>query len=199
VTEPGPVASPPRPEVGSVGRCVSRDPRPATGRGRPGAWVLLAAFGPCGFSPVAPGTAGTLAAIPLAFGLSRLGWPAYLGATALLFVLGAVAAARAGRHWGVIDASRIVIDEVVGYLIAVALVPFSWPAALLGAAFFRLFDIWKPWPVSALDRIESGLGVMLDDVVAAVFAWVALRVLSRALAAGLGCGGGPWFCAGLFG
>ena len=161
--------------------------------------MLLAAFGPCGFSPVAPGTAGTLAAIPVAFGLSRLGWPAYLGATVVLFVLGTVAAARAGRHFGVIDASPIVIDEVVGYLVAVAFVPFSWPAALLGAAFFRLFDIWKPWPVSALDRIESGLGVMLDDVAAGVFAWVAMRLFSRALATGLGCGGGPWFCAGLFG
>ena len=185
--------------MGPVHRRASRDSRLAKGRGRPGAWVLLAAWGLCGFSPVAPGTAGTLGAIPLAWVLSRLGWPLYFGATALLFALGTVAAARAGRHWGVVDASPIVIDEVVGYLIAVALVPFSWPAALLAAALFRLFDVLKPWPVSALDRLESALGVMLDDAAAGVLAWVALQLLTRALAAWLGCGGGTWFCAGLGG
>jgi phosphatidylglycerophosphatase A len=143
--------------------------------------VLLAAWGPCGFSPIAPGTVGTLGAVPLAWALSRLGWPAYLGATALLLVLGVVAADRAGRHWGVVDASPIVIDEVVGYLLTMALVPFSWLTALSGFVLFRLFDVVKPWPVSALDRIKSGLGVMLDDVAAGVLAWVALQLVLRGI------------------
>ncbi len=167
---------PARDQSTPLGRWAARTPSKAR-RGFPGPWVLLAAWGPCGFSPVAPGTVGTLGAIPLAWGLSRLGWPVYLGATALLLVVGVVAADRAGRHWGVVDASPIVIDEVVGYLLTVALIPFSWPTALVGFVMFRLFDILKPWPVSALDRIKSGLGVMLDDVGAGVLAWVALRVV----------------------
>ncbi len=149
--------------------------------GPPPPWVLVAAWGPCGYSPVAPGTVGTLGAIPLAWALSRLGWPTYLGATALLLVLGVVAAGRAGRHWGVVDASPIVIDEVVGYLLTVALIPFSWVTALTGFVLFRIFDILKPWPVSALDRIKSGLGVMLDDVGAGVLAWVAMHLCVHGL------------------
>jgi phosphatidylglycerophosphatase A len=109
--------------------------------------VLLAAWGPCGFSPLAPGTVGTLGAVPLAWALSRLGWPVYLGATALLLALGVGAAGRAGRHWGVVDASPIVIDEVVGYLLTLALVPFSAGTALSGFVLFRIFDILKPWPI----------------------------------------------------
>jgi phosphatidylglycerophosphatase A len=139
--------------------------------------VLLAAWGPCGFSPLAPGTVGTLGAVPLAWALERLGWPAYVGTTAALLALGVVAAGRAGRYWGVVDASPIVVDEVVGYLLTMAFVPFSWLTALVGFALFRLFDVVKPWPVSALDRIKSGLGVMLDDVGAGVLAWLAMRIV----------------------
>ena len=178
--EPGP-QRPARDENTLLGRMTSRAPSKDARRSYPGPWVLLAAWGPCGFSPFAPGTVGTLGAVPLAWALSRLGWPAYLGATALLLVLGVVAAGRAGRHWGVVDASPIVIDEVVGYLLTVALVPFSWTTALLGFLLFRLFDILKPWPVSALDRIKSGLGVMLDDVGAGVLAWVALQLVLRGI------------------
>jgi phosphatidylglycerophosphatase A len=166
-------------------RYFARAPDPGARRGPPGGWVLFAAFGPCGFSPVAPGTAGTLGAVPLYWALSHLGWPAYLAVTAALLILGVPAAGRAGRYWGVVDASPIVIDEVVGYLLTMALVPFSWTAAAIGFALFRLFDIWKPWPVSALDRMKSGLGVMLDDVGAGVYGWVALQVLLR-LFPGLG-------------
>jgi phosphatidylglycerophosphatase A len=181
VIESGPDQLPKRDESTPVGRIASRAPSKDPRRGFPGPWVLLAAWGPCGFSPVAPGTIGTLGAVPLAWALSRLGWPAYLGATALLLVAGVVAADRAGRHWGVVDASPIVIDEVVGYLLTVALVPFSWLTALVGFLLFRLLDVVKPWPVSALDRIKSGLGVMLDDVAAGVLAWVALQVVLRGI------------------
>ncbi len=146
--------------------------------GRPGAWVVLAAWGPCGFVPVAPGTFGTLGAIPLYLALSRLGTGAYVGVLFAFCVLAAVAADRAGRWWGVADASQIVIDEVAGYLVTMALVPFSWPAVLAGFALFRVFDVLKPWPASALDRVKNGLGVVLDDLAAGVWAWAALQVLS---------------------
>lgn len=175
---PGSSAPPSAPE-GVLARSRARVPGRAE-RARPGGWVLLAAWGPCGFAPRAPGTAGTLGAVPLAWALSLLGWPAYLAATALLLGLGVVAAGRAGRYWGVVDASPIVVDEVVGYLLTMAFAPFGWRTALAGFVLFRAFDILKPWPVSALDRIKSGLGVMLDDVGAGLYALAVMQVLLRA-------------------
>ena len=143
----------------------------------PGPWVLLAAWGPCGFAPVAPGTFGTLGAIPLYLALSRLSAGAYVAATAAIAVVGYFAAERAGKYWGVADASPIVIDEVAGYLVTLALVPFSWQAVAAGFVLFRIFDVVKPWPASALDRVKNGAGVMLDDVAAGVWGWAAIQAL----------------------
>ncbi len=175
-------------------RGLKRAPRP----GRPpGPWVLLAAWGPCGYSPVAPGTAGTLGAIPLAWVLAtRLSLPAYLAATAALIALSIPAAQRAGRYWNVADASPIVIDEVAGYLVTMAFVPFSWPAAAWGFLLFRLYDVLKPWPASAFDRVKNGFGVVMDDVAAGVFAGASLQLLAVALRILAGCGGElHWWCA----
>lgn len=163
--------------------------------GPPGPWVILAAWGPCGWSPVAPGTAGTLGAIPLFWLLRDLPLPVYLVTVAAFVALASYAAQVAGRYWKVADASPIVIDEVAGYLVAMALVPWSWPGAIAGALLFRVFDVLKPWPASAFDRMKNGFGVVLDDVAAGVFAWAALVVLELALQLGLGCGGGArWYC-----
>ncbi|WP_242344390.1 phosphatidylglycerophosphatase A family protein [Anaeromyxobacter terrae] len=175
-------------------RGLRRSARPAE---PPGAWVLLAAWGPCGYAPVAPGTFGTLGAVPVYWALSRLSPSLYLVTVAALVALGAYAAQRAGAYWGVADASPIVIDEVAGYLVTVALVPFSWPAALLGFLFFRVFDVLKPWPASAFDRVKNGFGVVMDDVAAGVFAWAALQLVALALRLVAGCGGAGWWCAPL--
>ncbi len=151
--------------------------RPAT---PPGPWVLLAAWGPCGYAPFAPGTVGTLGAVPLYLALARLPHAAYAAVTLALFAIAIPAADRAGRYWGVADASPIVVDEVVGYLVTMALVPFSWSGTAAGFLLFRLFDVTKPWPASAFDRVKSGFGVVMDDVAAGVWAWgviQALRVL----------------------
>jgi phosphatidylglycerophosphatase A len=156
---------------------VKKPPRPSR---PPGPWVLLAAWGPCGYAPVAPGTFGTLGAIPLYLAVSRLGPAGYLAFTAAFSALAVVAAERAGRYWRVADASPIVIDEVAGYLVTMALVPFSWPAVAAGFVLFRIFDILKPWPASALDRVKNGLGVVMDDLAAGAWAWAALLAL-RAL------------------
>jgi phosphatidylglycerophosphatase A len=151
-------------------------PRPIPA-GPPDGWTLLAAWGPCGFSPIAPGTAGTLGAVPLAWAVSRLE-PLAAWAFLLAFLaLSIHAAGRAGRHWQVVDAPGIVIDEVLGYLVAVAFVPFTWRTALVAFFLFRLFDILKPWPASALDRWKTGAGVVLDDVAAGLYAWGCLRLL----------------------
>jgi phosphatidylglycerophosphatase A len=154
-----------------------RRPRPS---GRAGPWVLLAAWGPCGYAPVAPGTFGTLGAIPLYLALSRLSTGAYLAFTLAFAVLAILAAERAATYWRVADASPIVIDEVVGYLVTMALVPFSWPAVAAGFVLFRIFDVLKPWPASALDRVKNGFGVVMDDVAAGAWALLALLAL-RAL------------------
>jgi phosphatidylglycerophosphatase A len=152
-------------------------PRPA---GPPGPWVLLAAWGPCGYAPIAPGTVGTLGAIPLYLALARLPPVAYAAATIALLALAIPAADRAGRYWGVADASPIVIDEVVGFLVTMALLPCSWQAIAAGFVLFRILDVTKPWPASAFDRVKSGFGVVMDDVAAGAWAAAALHGL-RAL------------------
>jgi len=166
--------------------------------GRAGPWVWLAAWGPCGFSPVAPGTVGTLGAIPLFWLLRDLPLWLYLVTLVAFSALAVRAADAAGRHWKVADASPIVIDEVAGYLLTMAFVPWSWPAALAGFALFRFFDVAKPWPASAFDRVKSGLGVVLDDLAAGAWAAGAFVVLSLALRLALGCEGRLHFwCAEL--
>ena len=166
--------------------------------GPPGPWVWLAAWGPCGFSPVAPGTVGTLGAIPLFWLLRDLPLWLYLVTLAGFSALAVAAAGEAGRYWKVADASPIVIDEVAGYLLAMAFVPWSFEGALAGFALFRLFDVLKPWPASALDRVKSGLGVVADDLAAGIWSAAALAFLSLALRLLLGCGGDLHFwCAEL--
>ncbi len=163
--------------------------------GPPTPWVILAAWGPCGFAPVAPGTVGTLGAIPLFWALRALPLWAYLAATLALFLVAVPAATRAGAYWKVADASPIVIDEVVGYLVAMAFFPWSWGTAVAGFVLFRVADVAKPWPASALDRVKTGLGVVLDDVAAGVWAALALAFLNLGLSLLLGCGGDVhWWC-----
>jgi phosphatidylglycerophosphatase A len=167
--------------------------------GPPGGWVLFAAWGPCGFAPVAPGTFGTLGAIPLWWALRPLSLPLYLLTLAAFLAVAVFASDAAGRYWKVPDASPIVIDEVAGYLVTLALVPWSWPAALLGFALFRLFDILKPWPASWFDRQKHAVGVVLDDVAAGVWAAAVYALVAAGLRLGAGCppGAAFFFCAPL--
>lgn len=139
--------------------------------------LILASNGGLGYAPFASGTFGTLAGIPC-FALLAV-FPPPLQAltwTALLFV-SFWAAGEAGKIYGVVDDGRIVIDELVGYLVTTAFLPFSWTAAILGFFWFRLFDILKPPPASWFDReVKNGYGVVLDDVAAGVYAALALRL-----------------------
>lgn len=138
--------------------------------------VLLcaSAFG-LGYLP-APGTFGTLLAIPLWYALARLPLPAALLVTLAAIVLAIVAADAAERIYGSHDVQHIVVDEVVGLLVAGLGVPFRWPEILAAFLLFRLFDIVKPPPVSWLDRkVPGGLGVVLDDVGAGLLALAVLH------------------------
>jgi phosphatidylglycerophosphatase A len=131
-----------------------------------------------GLAPVAQGTFGSLAAILPWLLLRELSLPLNLLAIALGFALGVWACEMAGRALGVDDHRALVWDEFVGQWIALLpalLAP--WWAVLAGFALFRLFDVWKPWPIREFDRrLKGGLGVMVDDVIAGVFAAVMLGV-----------------------
>lgn len=132
-----------------------------------------------GLAPRAPGTFGTLAALPLHLLLAGLPPAAHLTAIVLLFGLGTWACGEVSRRLGAHDPGGVVIDEIVAFLLVLWMVPPT-PAAW-GAAFvlFRLFDIAKPWPIGWLDRrVRGGLGVMLDDLAAAIATLLAMRVIA---------------------
>lgn len=141
----------------------------------PAGWIA-SGFG-VGLSPVAPGTVGSLAALLPYFWLRELPLWGYLAMVAGVFVLGMLASralvARLQRE----DPGFIVVDEFVGQWLALALAPPGWGWLVAGFLLFRLFDIWKPWPVSWADRnVGGGLGVMLDDALAGVLAGAALAL-----------------------
>jgi phosphatidylglycerophosphatase A len=144
--------------------------------------ILMATWGGSGFSPVASGTAGTLAAIPLYLVLARLPLSLYLATLVPFFFLACWVSGRAEEIFGEKDSGKIVIDEVIGYLITMAGVPLSWQGVVAGFFLFRFFDIVKVEPARWCDqRLKNGYGVVLDDVVAGVYACIALHLLLRFL------------------
>ncbi len=133
-----------------------------------------------GLAPKAPGTFGTLVAVPLYLFLAPLPLPAYLAVVAALALLGVWLCGRTARDLGVHDHPGIVWDEVVGYLLTMSAAPAGWGWVLAGFVLFRLFDILKPWPIAWLDRrIGGGLGIMLDDLLAGALALAVLQLLAR--------------------
>ena len=139
--------------------------------------LTWSSFFGAGYFPVAPGTAGTAAAIPLWWVLSHpsVPWWVYLLATAVVTLTGIAAAERAGKYYGVADSGHIVIDEVAGYLVTMTFLPRLWWLGLVGFVFFRITDVLKPWPARFFDvdpRWKNGKGVVLDDIFAGVWAWV---------------------------
>lgn len=147
----------------------------------PAGWIATG-FG-SGLSPFAPGTAGSAAALVPWLVLRELAWPWYVLVLALAFVLGVWAAGAVVRELGVEDPGVIVWDEFVGQWIALAPLlafPRGWPWITAGFLLFRLFDVLKPWPASWADRrVKGGFGVMLDDVLAGLYAALALAIMLR--------------------
>jgi len=143
------------------------------------AYVLATWFG-CGRVPFAPGTAGTLGAIPLYLLLRELGPGVVFAAAALLTALGAWVSSTVIQEEGVSDPQMIVIDEVAGVLITLAVAPPSWWGLALGVVAFRAFDQAKPWPANyAEHKLPGAWGVMFDDVAAGVWGAALLLVLTR--------------------
>lgn len=142
--------------------------------------VHFLAFGfGSGLSPKAPGTMGTLAAIPLYLLLMNLPLTGYLLAVLLISVAGIWICGESSRRLGVHDHGGIVWDEFAGFLLTMTAAPQGWAWIVLGFALFRLFDIWKPWPVRVADRqLHGGLGIMLDDILAGIYAWLVLQAVA---------------------
>lgn len=153
-----------------------KDTAPGPSLLRSPAQFLAFGFG-SGLSPVAPGTAGTIAAIPIYLLLVQLPLPAYVAAVALAAAVGVWICDRASRELGVHDHPGIVWDEFVGFWIAAIALPPE--PAWIAAAFlvFRLYDILKPWPISWLDHeVDGGLGIMVDDIAAGLVACGTLQL-----------------------
>ncbi|MFT5888368.1 MAG: phosphatidylglycerophosphatase A [Zhongshania sp.] len=139
--------------------------------------LLSVGFG-SGLAKKAPGTFGTLAALPFWYALQFLSPVYYIVVLIAAFALGVYLCGATAKALGVHDHGGIVWDEFVGLWIALFMVPMNIYWIALGFALFRLFDIWKPWPIRVLDaKVHGGFGIMIDDVVAGVYAYLVLQLI----------------------
>lgn len=128
--------------------------------------------------PKAPGTWGSLVALVPWFFMRNLPLPTYLGMLAILFVMGCILAGSAEKILDQADAGPIVIDEFVGMFITLTAAPNHPVAWILGFLLFRVFDVFKPFPCSWFDQhIHGGFGIMMDDVIAGLYALLSLHIL----------------------
>ncbi len=148
-----------------------------SGRARRALILFFAQGGFSGRSPFAPGTAGSLAAVPLYMAASGLSWPVYASVVLVIVAVGVWAADRAEELLGKKDHPSIVIDEIAGFFITMFLLKPEWEYVMAGFVLFRLFDIWKPFPLHRLQQMHGGLGVMLDDIGAGVYANIVLQTI----------------------
>lgn len=134
-----------------------------------------------GLAPVAPGTFGTLVAIALALVLRAYsGDAAFVAAIVILFAVGAWASQVTGRNLGVPDHGAIVVDEIAAFLLVLFFVGADWSGVAFAFLTFRLFDIWKPPPIRQLDAaMKNGVGVMLDDLLAAGYTLIVFAIWQR--------------------
>ena len=139
--------------------------------------LIAVGFG-AGASPYMPGTVGTLIGVLIYLLIVPFSVPVYTVILAALIFFGFWVCDVADKAIGVHDHPSIVWDEVLGFLITMWAIPAYWMWVILGFLLFRLFDIWKPWPISWLnDHISGGVGVIVDDLLAGVFAGIVLRII----------------------
>lgn len=125
-----------------------------------------------GLAPKAPGTFGTLAVVPIYYLLAQTSLEVYLAVTIFICVIGIYLCGESARKLKTHDHPGIVWDEFAGYLITMTAISLTWQNVLIGFILFRIFDIVKPWPIKWADRkVSGGLGIMLDDIIAGLFAW----------------------------
>ncbi|MFT6208468.1 MAG: phosphatidylglycerophosphatase A [Colwellia sp.] len=138
---------------------------------------LALGFG-SGLLPKAPGTYGTLAAIPLYLLLAPASVSTYLAIVIIMSIAGIYICGKAAEDAGVPDHGAIVWDEIVGFLITMFLIPLTWQSIVVGFILFRIFDIFKPWPISYVDKnLHGGLGIMVDDILAGLAALACMHLI----------------------
>ncbi|MEW6994547.1 phosphatidylglycerophosphatase A [Colwelliaceae bacterium MEBiC 14330] len=138
---------------------------------------LALGFG-SGLAPKAPGTFGTLAAIPLFFLMSALTPLYYALVVVLVCISGVYICGKAARDVGVHDHGAIVWDEFAGFFITMFMIPVTWQSVCVGFILFRIFDIAKPWPISVADKnLTGGFGIMFDDILAGLLALAIMHII----------------------
>jgi phosphatidylglycerophosphatase A len=138
--------------------------------------VFVCSFGYIGFFPIAPGTVGSAAGVAVYLACRNLGIPHFeLPLIVVLFALGVALTKPCEEDLRCVDPGPVVIDEVMGMLITLFMIPVGWGGLLLGFLIFRGFDILKPFPARQLEQLHGGLGVMADDAMAAVYSNLLLR------------------------
>lgn len=147
--------------------------------------VFLATCGYVGYAPVAPGTFGSAAGLVI-FALVRASgsMSVELATIVVLFAIGVWSGTEAEHHFGGVDPGPIVLDEVVGMLITLALLPVNATGAFVGFIVFRALDVVKPWPSGRFERLHGGLGIMADDGMAALYGNGVMRILVAVTPAG---------------
>jgi phosphatidylglycerophosphatase A len=142
--------------------------------------LFIATCGYLGYAPVAPGTVGSAAGLVVFYAVRATdSYVVELAAIVLLFAIGIWAGTVAEHHLGGVDPGPVVLDEVVGMLITLALLPVNLTGAIVGFLVFRVLDVVKPWPSARFERLHGGLGVMADDGMAAVYGNVIMQILTR--------------------
>ena len=140
--------------------------------------LFIATCGYLGYAPVAPGTFGSAAGLLVFLAVRSTGSVAVeLAAIVVLFAIGIWSGTEAEHHFGGIDPGPVVLDEVVGMLITLALLPVSLGGAIAGFFVFRVLDVFKPWPAGRFERLPGGLGVMADDGMAAIYGNLVMQAL----------------------
>ena len=133
-----------------------------------------------GLAPKAPGTFGTMIGLPLFWLISSYSLSVKLAIIAALFVFGVYCCEQTGKALGVADHGAIVWDEIVAMMLVLVFAPLTWLGWLVAFCLFRLFDIWKPFPIHYFDaKLKNGFGVMFDDLLAAIYAIICLLLLAR--------------------
>ena len=143
---------------------------------------FIATFGGVGLFPIAPGTVGSIAGLVVLWVISFTSSDSYQVILQLLFLIifipiGVTASSAYEKHFGKIDPKEVVVDEVVGIMITLFALPFTWINIIAGFILFRFFDIVKPFPIGKLQNIKGGWGIMADDIAAGIVSAAILRIL----------------------
>ncbi len=140
--------------------------------------IFVATCGYLGYVPVAPGTFGSALGLAVFFAVRSTGSvPIEMGVIVVVFAVGLWSGTVAEHHFGGIDPAPVVLDEVLGMLVTLALLPVNAAGAIVGFLVFRVLDVVKPWPSARFEKLPGGLGVMADDVMAAIYGNLVMRGL----------------------